>query len=797
MKRNKVSGIIIAGLITAMLLAGCGNNVATNTSDKNTAADLEDGVVQVSSGLLQGTVNDGIYTYLGVPYAEAKERFVAASEVEPWEGIRMADAYGSMSPQGSISGIGGASTTEGTDNNCQNLNIWTPSVNDDEKRPVMVWLHGGGFSSGTANEEGYDGEALSKSGDVVVVSVNHRLNVFGHLDLSAYGDKYENSANIGIVDIVESLQWIKENIEAFGGDPENITLFGQSGGGAKILALMTSPEAEGLFEKGIIQSGATETMGVSFNTQESSTLLTENILNNLGITKDNIEDIQDVPIEELEDAATLGLQQTGEQLQIPAALGDAYSMDWEPVVDGSFLPTNPVTEKSFADAGADVTLLIGSNLNEWSGFFPVDPVEPTEQLTEALKSAYPNKPDLTAEQVDTTTIRLPLLKIMTHKADQAGAPVYAYVFTHGNSYHGAEIPYVFNHTDEEGVDAQLASQVSQAWINFAKSGIPSTDGLPEWIPYTRDNGATMILDNESELVYGHDRELMEILEPDYMQQLFGFSLGMKINNPEFIGDAFISPMIQKDTTYNFPQTNNVSFAPGARSSWHSHGGMVILVTGGTGYYQEEGKTAQIIRKGDVVEIPEGTRHWHGATPDSWFSQMVIYDSDYVAEETENEQVTDEEYAALKAEEYTGRTVTSDNAFMFQRGKDPVNLETFNGPVYLSSIIEGENVADAPGLHYVVFEKGVVNNWHTHEGGQILVATDGIGYHQIEGEEVEVLYPGDVALCPPGVKHWHGGSADTEFAHIAVNTNPELSGLEWFDQISDEEYQSLPTHKTEK
>ena len=221
--------------------------------------------------------------------------------------------------------------------------------------------------------------------------------------------------------------------------------------------------------------------------------------------------------------------------------------------------------------------------------------------------------------------------------------------------------------------------------------------------------------------------------------------------------------------------------------------MIMLVTGGVGYYQEEGQPAQIIRKGDVIECAPGVKHWHGAAPDSWFSQMVVYDAQYTPEngaEVVNEPVTDEQYNNLETEEYAGRTVTADNEFMFQRGAEATTLDTFNGPVYLSGIVEGENAADAPGLHYVVFEPGVINNWHTHEGGQILIATDGIGYHQIEGQPVQVLHPGDVALCPPGVKHWHGGSANTSFAHIAINTNPELTGLEWFDRISDEEYGQL-------
>lgn len=543
-KKTQMLAAVLAGAVTFSLAACGGSNTAPRQTEsiqqtenpqqaestgqteaaKETPSEADtvseenengETVVQTTAGLVQGTDEDGIYRYLGVPYAQARERFVPAEDAEAWDGIRMADSYGPISPQGAISGLGDAGNQDGTDNNSQNLNIWTPGVNDGKKRPVMVWLHGGGFSTGSANEEGYDGENLSRGGDVVVVSVNHRLNVFGYLDLSAYGEKYKDSVNVGIRDIVASLEWIQDNIEGFGGDPGNVTVFGQSGGGAKVLALMTSPYAKGLFHKGIVQSGATETMGVIFNSQEASTRLTEHILEKLDITEDNIEDIQSVPVEQLEAAAAEALRETGEELKLPAALGGGYSMDWEPVVDGDFLPTNPVTEDSFAEAGTDIPLLIGSNLNEWSGFFETDPIEPTEELTAALRRAYPDKTELTAEQVDTTTIRLPLLKIMSHKADQKAAPVYAYVFTYGNSYHGAEIPYVFNHVSGSGEEQTLGEQVSQTWVNFARTGVPGTEGMPEWEPYTRESGATMILDTESNLVYHHDQELLSILVPDY------------------------------------------------------------------------------------------------------------------------------------------------------------------------------------------------------------------------------------------------------------------------------------------
>lgn len=206
-----------------------------------------DTLVEIDSGTIRGAVNQGIYTYLGVPYAEAHQRFMPAEKVKHWDGVRSATEYGPVSPQSKLTGFPEAPGIQ--DNNNQNLNIWTPGV-DGEKRAVMVWLHGGGFASGSAQEvPAYNGENLSRKGDVVVVSVNHRLNVVGHLDLSAYGEEYKYSANVGELDIVDSLKWIQDNIASFGGDPNNVTLFGESGGGAKVLNMMSSPYAQGLFHK--------------------------------------------------------------------------------------------------------------------------------------------------------------------------------------------------------------------------------------------------------------------------------------------------------------------------------------------------------------------------------------------------------------------------------------------------------------------------------------------------------------------------------------------------------------------
>lgn len=546
MKKQIFSILMVMSMVAA--LTGCGQSAAPTTDTENiqetqasNTSELGDGEVQITSGLVQGTNEKGIYTYLGIPYAEAKERFVPAEEVTPWEGVYEATSFGTMSPQGAILGMSANGDETGTDNNCQNLNIWTPGVNDGQKRPVMVWLHGGGFSTGTANYDSTDGRNLSESGDVVVVTVNHRLNAYGFLDLSAYGDKYQYSANIGLTDIVASLQWIQENIEQFGGDPDNVTLFGQSGGGAKVLSMMTSPYAEGLFQKGIVQSGATETMGVTFATQEQSTSLTERILENLGITSENLDDLQTVSNADLQEAAGKALQDTADEYQIPAAFTDDYAMEWGPVIDGDYMPAFPVTEDGFAEAGRDIPLLIGSNLNEWTTYVPATAHQNmTEEEIAAYMEAYPEGKEADAPNTD-TFIRLPMLKIMTHKAAQNGASVYSYVFTktddNSGSYHGIEIPYVFHNVTGNEESETFADTVSQAWINFARTGIPGAEALPEWEAYDLEDGATMILNTTSELRYNHDKKLMELLEPEYMSELE--NLPMQDKAPEILPNLSI------------------------------------------------------------------------------------------------------------------------------------------------------------------------------------------------------------------------------------------------------------------
>ena len=269
-------------------------------------------------------------------------------------------------------------------------------------------------------------------------------------------------------------------------------------------------------------------------------------------------------------------------------------------------------------------------------------------------------------------------------------------------------------------------------------------------------------------------------------------MGEQLPSPPFSGEAHLQSMITIDSVYNFPTTNCITFAPGAHSQWHRHGAMTVIGVAGIGLYQEEGKAPRLVYPGDVVNIPAGTRHFHGAALGSWFQQLVIYDDAWkpAAQADEDNTLTDEQYAALMPKEIPA-TAQHTDGLVFAPADSMITLPTFNGPVRLSNVLDEGNAANCPGLHYVVFEPGVINAWHSHAGGQVLICTDGIGYHQIEGHPVEVMHPGDVCKCPPNVRHWHGAAPGSRFAHLAANTNPDRPGVEWFDLISKEEYNNLP------
>lgn len=470
-------------------------------------------IVNTSYGSVRGSIDDDVYTYLGINYAKATERFVPAEKPDFWQGVKDTVEYGDTSPQGAVFG-GTPSVLDTGDNNCLNLNIWTPAIGDGGNRPVMVWLHGGGFSIGSGNDEEYDGHNLAKDEDVVVITVNHRLNVYGFLDLSVYGDKYKYSANVGIYDLIDALDWVRSNAASFGGNPNNITIFGQSGGGGKVLALMTSPYATGLYDKAIVESGASDVQGAVFTEKEVSQYLSERVLDELSIKKSNIEDIQEVDNNELQKASVKALSDTAIKFKIPIEVGEGYALEWQPVVDGDFIPTNPVTGSTFASASFDVPLLIGSNLEEWATYGG-QTHEVSSKVEKEFGKAYINEDEDIAGNTD-IIVRQPTLKLMKHKAAQGGADVYGYVFTYqsGNAgaAHNSEIPYVFRNTSE---NSGLTDMMSGFWTSFARDGVPSYRGVEKWEPYTVKTGATMILDEKPYLTYKHDEKLLELLNPGY------------------------------------------------------------------------------------------------------------------------------------------------------------------------------------------------------------------------------------------------------------------------------------------
>ena len=545
-----------------LLQIGTGNLLFSETNEnKNVVKKIENTVNQntntiatTESGKIQGFIQDEIYTYLGVPYARA-ERFMAPKKVEKWNGIKQTVTFGTYFSQGesmvSSEGWFAGPKLEMSENS-HNLNIWTPGIKDGKKRPVMVWLHGGGFRNGSSAENYiFDGKNLSKKGDVVVVSVNHRLNSLGFLDLSAYGEKYKNSANAGIMDLVASLEWIRDNIEEFGGDPNNVTIFGESGGGAKVLTLMATPAAKGLFHKAISESGAVEKMGMTLLPEKATRRVAELTLENLGLNASNIDEIQKIPYEKLMEATNKALSKTAEEQGYKNVLTGQPGLDWAPKLD-SYIPVEPVGEK-YSEQSRDIPLLIGTNLTEWETMPFVlsnNKVENKNTFTNAeikkkmqekygdraeaiakeFKKAYPERKAVDALYVD-ALLRKQTLKTTRLKADQNGAPVYSYIFAWDNpmidgmamSFHTAEIPFVFNNIDKvegtlkgRGKDAyKLAGKISQVWINFARTGNPNAEGLPKWLPYNTKNGAVMIFDDKSEVKYKHDEELMKLLAPDY------------------------------------------------------------------------------------------------------------------------------------------------------------------------------------------------------------------------------------------------------------------------------------------
>ena len=499
-------------------------------------------VVTTTSGKISGIMQEGSMAYLGIPYAKV-ERCMPPLPVEKWEGVRACDHWGPQAMQQTWGRQ--LSEDEMSEKNCCVLNVWTTSLASHSSpltsklRPVMLWLHGGGFDSGTSAWN--PGMCLAQK-DVVVVSVNHRLNILGFLDLSAVSPKYKESGNVGMLDVVQALEWVRDNISLFGGDPSNVTIFGESGGGGKVGTLMCMPKARGLFHKAIIMSGTI----LNVNTREMTQALGKAVLKELGISEKQVDKIKDIPYQQLYDAgqramaASIGTRKPG----TPMMWGFGPTPDGETLLQQPFQPT-------FPEFSANIPVMIGTTFNELQRLQydkPMTQAEAVEQLqktfgdeTDAYVKAFAKAyPDYTPQDlVSIDWLFRPKTLITSDAWSSHLSPLtshlYMYMFTwrspvNNGSVHGHELKFCFNtlhHSPNElpqptAEDLKLADTMSSVWAQFAHNGNPNIDGLPAWKTYTAENGELMVFNHDCFIRNNPDRDLEQIIDRHCFRQLDAF-----------------------------------------------------------------------------------------------------------------------------------------------------------------------------------------------------------------------------------------------------------------------------------
>jgi para-nitrobenzyl esterase len=502
------------GTAAAGLLAGSWSRAfGADTSQPSAGGP----VVETTAGKIRGRTVNKVHAFQGIPYGASTAgagRFMPPAKPQPWTGVRDTVEWGLEAPQGPHTEIPEVAATipkQGHSEDCLRLNVWTNGLGRGDKRPVMVWLHGGGFTSGSGSYTMYDGANMARKRDVVTLTVNHRLNSFGFLYLADLGGaKFAKASNAGILDVVAALEWVRDNIANFGGDPNNVTIFGQSGGAGKVSTLMAMPSAKGLFHRAMIQSGA-NVKGIS---RADATKTAQTLMAAVGAK--TVEDLQRVPMDQLVQATlnTKGLQ-------------------FGPVVDGTTLPGGPFDPTAPA-LSADIPVLIGSTEYEVA-FFPNTKFDPLDDA--GLRAAVKKETNASDAEVDkliavyrkgrpgasnldislilaSDKFRSSVITETERKAAQK-APVYSYYFTWKSpvhdgklkAFHTLEIPFVLENVDEAksmtgtGQDRYaLQDKMSAAWAAFARTGNPNHKGLPNWPAFTMDKRATMIFDNQCKVM---------------------------------------------------------------------------------------------------------------------------------------------------------------------------------------------------------------------------------------------------------------------------------------------------------
>ncbi|MDP3491835.1 MAG: carboxylesterase family protein [Hyphomonadaceae bacterium] len=501
----KASVAVLAMTAAGGVLAACGESTPAAPEPATPVADANP-VVATKYGPVKGQLEDGIATFKGVRYGAdtSTTRFQPPQPPTPWTEPADALGYANSAPQ-PPSGDGGGLFSSWRPNpplpnseDCLFLNVWTPAA-DGKKRPVLVWFHGGGFTTGSGSSYAYDGVRLAKRGDVVVVTTNHRLNQFGYLNLANYGEQFADSGAVGALDMVASLEWVRDNIEAFGGDPANVLIFGESGGGSKVCTLMAMDKAKGLFHRAVVQSGPR----IMHAAKDASASAADEVVKKLGLTKDTIAEILTKPIADIQAAA---------EGNVVAGSG--------PVLTGVSITRHPFDPDS-PPQSADVPLLIGSNRTEGTSLD--GPRDPTlfdltwETLPAAIQKQFKGKDPakiIALYRKNHPNIEAPELYFMAgadgrfmrgsvtiadRKAAQGAAPVFFYHLdwttpvAGGKRYvpHALDIGMVFDNVAKSesmsgtGPEAQaIADQMSESWLAFAKTGNPSNPKVGDWPAYT-------------------------------------------------------------------------------------------------------------------------------------------------------------------------------------------------------------------------------------------------------------------------------------------------------------------------
>jgi para-nitrobenzyl esterase len=509
-------------------------------------------IVDTNRGKLIGATEDGVMSFKGVPYGGptgGEARFMPPQPVPSWTGVRSALNLGAPIYQefeGPNAWLDPGMIRDESED-CLVLNVWAPAADIQKKKPVMVWLHGGGFAVGSGGVRIYDGHNLARHGDVVVVTANHRLNVFGYTYLGGLSEQFA-TGNVGQLDLVAALEWVRENIAGFGGDPGCVTIFGQSGGGTKVLTLMAMPAAKGLFHRAIVQSGP----HAGGRNREEGTTIAKALLAELHIPANRVARLQEIPAADLLRAYSSLIAQPGR---------DSF-LSFSPIVDGVSLPTD-FSDPAAVALSAHVPVMIGNTRDETVQFINADrmpswgmspgenlllqlgndeelrafiiqqspimasrPPSDTDKLIAAYRLGEPNASRLQTLIHITSDVWIWRDTVMqtNRRAAHSNAPVFAYEFRwkapcFGSQWapHGGELPFVFNnldyemlfdehdipetrsHADPQNLRAMLRDRMVAAWTAFARTGTPSTSILP-WTPYTRDREAVMIFDTRSSVI---------------------------------------------------------------------------------------------------------------------------------------------------------------------------------------------------------------------------------------------------------------------------------------------------------